>query len=83
MPIEFLADIEKRRFPLVVRTMAEVDKVRVLKAAEMLTAAIPPCAYEDDGTPHQSAAIVFGLTEGGARAVRERRSTASTSTGGP
>lgn len=70
MSLDYLAHLEKARFPLVVRRSHEVDTVRVLKAAELITASVPQgrlnAAFSDEGE-----AVVFGLTERGERVLRE------------
>lgn len=69
MPLDYLARLERARFPLLVRKASEVDKVRVLKAAEFITASVPleplNSAFGDEGE-----AVVFGLTERGELALR-------------
>ncbi|MFT4265623.1 MAG: hypothetical protein QM586_00125 [Xenophilus sp.] len=37
IPLEYLASIVEARFPLVVRRVGDVDSVRLLKAAELIT----------------------------------------------
>lgn len=69
MPLDYLARLESARFPLLVRTAADVDKVRVLKAAEFITASVPQgvlnAPFAEEGE-----AVVFGLTERGESALR-------------
>lgn len=69
MPLDYLARLERARFPLLVRKASEVDKVRVLKAAEYITASVPlgplNTAFGEEGE-----AVVFGLTERGEHALR-------------
>lgn len=69
MPLDYLARLEQARFPLLVRKASDVDKVRVLKAAEFITASVPlgplNTAFGEDGE-----AVVFGLTERGEHALR-------------
>lgn len=70
MPLDYLARLENARFPLLVRRASDVDKVRVLKAAEFITASVPQgplnTAFSDEGE-----AVIFGLTERGERALRD------------
>ncbi|MDQ7958500.1 MAG: hypothetical protein REJ24_14750 [Rhodocyclaceae bacterium] len=72
MSLDYLARIEKARFPLVVRHSHEVDSVRLLKAAELITASVPRgtlnLAFSTEGE-----AVVFGLTELGERVLRQSR----------
>lgn len=69
MSLDYLAKLEHAHFPLLVRKASDVDKVRVLKAAEVITASVPHgplnSAFGIDGE-----AVVFGLTERGERALR-------------
>jgi hypothetical protein len=69
MPLDYLARLERARFPLLVRKASDVDKVRVLKAAEYITASVPlgplNTAFGEEGE-----AVIFGLTERGESALR-------------
>ncbi|MFT3720011.1 hypothetical protein [Pseudorhodoferax sp.] len=69
MSLEYLARLENAHFPLLVRKASDVDQVRVLKAAECITASVPQgllnMPFEDVGE-----AVVFGLTERGERVLR-------------
>jgi len=42
MSMEFLRVIAEQKLPYVVHTPADIDRVRVLRAAELVTAFIPP-----------------------------------------
>ena len=72
MSLDFLASIEQSLFPLVVRKPRDVDNVRVLKAAELITASIPYGPL-NRGIGDDAEAVVFGLTERGELALRQRR----------
>jgi|GEM_PF-2036938 len=69
MSLEYLARLEKARFPLVVKQATDIDSVCLLKAAEMITASVAreprPAAVGED-----SHAVVFGITERGELALR-------------
>lgn len=69
MALDYLARLEHARFPLLVRQASDVDKVRVLKAAEFITASVPygplNTAFGEEGE-----AVIFGLTERGEQALR-------------
>ncbi len=69
MSLEYLASIGNAHFPLVVRTVRDIDNIRLLKAAEMVTASVSPAALNavDD---EEAQAVVFGLTERGELALR-------------
>ncbi|KQP22000.1 hypothetical protein [Pseudorhodoferax sp. Leaf267] len=69
MSLDYLAKLENAHFPLLVRTASEVDKVRVLKAAEVITASVPHGPLNTPMSP-EGEAVVFGLTERGERALR-------------
>lgn len=72
MSLEFLIRIARGRFPLVIRQRSEIDKVRLLKAAELITASIPSTplnSQADDAIE----AVVFGVTERGALVAREEK----------
>ncbi|WP_399683782.1 hypothetical protein [Xenophilus sp.] len=72
MSLEYLASIVKARFPLVVRRVSDVDNVRLLKAAELVTASVPQGPLNTpDGA--EAEAVVFGITERGELALRSRR----------
>lgn len=77
MSLQFLARIVNARFPLVVRLPTEVDTVRLLKAAELITASVAHAAA-DARSPakRQPEAVVFGLTERGELAAREAQAPA-------
>lgn len=75
MSLEFLTRIVHARFPLVVRRRDDVDKVRLLKAAELITASIPHGA-PNAGFGEEVEAVVFGVTERGELVAREARAPA-------
>jgi len=72
MSLEFLTRIARARFPLVIRRRSELDSVRLLKAAELITASVPDSAL-NSGFGDNVEAVVFGVTERGELAVREAR----------
>ncbi|MBP6893687.1 hypothetical protein ABIC63_000385 [Pseudacidovorax sp. 1753] len=69
MSLEYLARIEKERFPLAVRQTAEVDHVLLLKAAQLITASVPAVGPFGPGSARE--AVVFGITELGLRTLRQ------------
>ena len=71
MSLEYLSSIERSRFPLVVRKARDVDSVRLLKAAELITASIPYGPL-NRGLGDDAEAVVFGITERGECALRQR-----------
>lgn len=76
MSLEFLTRIVAHaRFPMVVRRSTDVDKVRLLKAAELITASVPR-SRENSGFGEDAEAVVFGVTERGELAVREAKAPA-------
>jgi hypothetical protein len=52
MSMEFLRTIAEQRLPYVVHTPADIDRLRVLRAAQLVTAFIPP-----SDRAHESRAI--------------------------
>lgn len=77
MSLEFLTRIVAHaRFPLVVRRSSDVDKVRLLKAAELITASVPRGRQNAGYGEDDAEAVVFGVTERGELAVREARAPA-------
>ena len=75
MSMEFLNRLVHARFPLVVRRRDDVDKVRLLKAAELITASVPHSAL-NSGFGEEAEAVVFGVTERGELVAREARAPA-------
>ncbi|MBJ2158475.1 hypothetical protein [Variovorax sp. IB41] len=51
MSMEFLRVISEQRLPYVIHTPADIDRLRVLRAADLVTAFIPP----SERTPHERA----------------------------
>lgn len=47
MSMEFLRVLSEQKLPYVIHTAADIDRLRVLRAAELVTAFIPP----SDRTP--------------------------------
>lgn len=71
MPMDYLRVLAQRnQFPLPVTDPGEIDKLRILSAAEMVEAILPPCPYE----PGQVAAItcITGLGRATLRAETAR-----------
>ena len=75
MTMEFLTRIVHARFPLVVRRSSEVDSVRLLKAAELITASVPRIPL-NSGFGDMAEAVVFGVTERGELVAREAKAPA-------
>jgi hypothetical protein len=69
MALDYLAQLERKQFPLLVRKASDVDKVRVLKAAEFITASVPRGPL-NGASSELGEAVVFGLTERGEHALR-------------
>lgn len=72
MSLDYLARIVHARFPLRVRRASEIDKVRLLKAAEFITASVARRSVRPDAEDEVDA-VVFGVTERGDLALREAR----------
>ncbi|WP_225784378.1 hypothetical protein [Xenophilus sp. Marseille-Q4582] len=76
MSMEFLNRlIRNARFPLVVRHRDDVDQVRLLKAAELITASVPRSPL-NSGFGDEAEAVVFGVTERGELVAREAKAPA-------
>lgn len=65
MPMELLAEIANKEFPLTVLDMPKIDKLRVLSAAGHLLVELPDIGVEEA----QQTALVLGLTPAGRTAL--------------
>jgi len=65
MSMEFLRVLSEQKLPYVVHTPADIDRLRVLRAAELVTAFIPPSAHApDERAIHQLAQVESITTKG-------------------
>ncbi|MDM0112875.1 hypothetical protein QTI66_12005 [Variovorax sp. J22R133] len=71
MPLEFLRQIAQEKLPLAVYAPADIDRLRVLRAADLVTALIPPAEPLEGGGQSHKAAQVLAITPRGRDALRD------------
>lgn len=69
MPMELLRHIAQQSLPYTVYAPAELDKLRVLRAAELVTAFIPPPEALPGGSESHKPAQVLAITAKGRKAL--------------
>jgi hypothetical protein len=69
MPMELLRQIAKQPLPYTIYAPAEIDKLRVLRAAELVTAFIPPAEALRHGCESHKPAQVLTITAKGRHAL--------------
>ena len=75
MSMEFLRVIAEQRLPYVIHTPADIDRLRVLRAAELVTAFIPPSAtHTPDDRAIRHLAQVDSITAKGKLALNKATS---------
>ena len=75
MSMEFLRVIAEQKLPYVVHTPADIDRVRVLRAAELVTAFIPPSSgHAPDERAIRHLAQVESITAKGMLALNKATS---------
>ncbi|MDP9606672.1 hypothetical protein ABL840_11865 [Variovorax sp. NFACC27] len=74
MSMEFLRAIAEQKLPYVIHTPADIDRVRVLRAAELVTAFIPPSDRAPDVRAIQQLAQVESITAKGRLALNKATS---------
>jgi hypothetical protein len=72
--MEFLRVIAEQKLPYVVHTPADIDRVRVLRAAELVTAFIPPSGRTPDDRAIRQLAQVESITAKGKLALNKATS---------
>ena len=72
MPMELLRQIAEEKLPFTVFAPADIDKLRVLRAAGLVTAFIPPVEEMRSGAEMQKAAQVLAITAKGIEALHGR-----------
>jgi hypothetical protein len=72
--MEFLRTIAEQRLPYVVHTPADIDRLRVLRAAELVTAFIPPSERASDSRAIRQLAQVESITVKGQLALNKATS---------
>ena len=68
MPMELLRHIAGQKLPYTVYAPAEIDKLRVLRAAELVSAFIPPAETLPCGESHKPAQVL-AITPKGHKAL--------------
>ncbi|MBU1360695.1 MAG: hypothetical protein KKC79_15615 [Gammaproteobacteria bacterium] len=78
MPIELLRQIAEQKLPLTIESPEDIDKLRVLRAAELLTVLIThpdslsdPDSPASSGNPEREVAKVLSITPKGREALRD------------
>lgn len=74
MSMEFLRAIAEQKLPYVIHTPADIDRVRVLRAAELVTAFIPPSDRASDVRAIRQLAQVESITAKGRLALNKATS---------
>jgi hypothetical protein len=69
MPMELLRHIAGQKLPYTVYAPAEIDKLRVLRAAELVSAFIPPAETLPCGESHKPAQVL-AITPKGKEALQ-------------
>ena len=72
MPMDCLQRIAERDLPCTVYDLGEIDNLRVLRAAGMIMAFLPPPDYLPRGATSQRPAQVLAITEKGREALKGR-----------
>lgn len=76
MPMEFLRQLAGQELPLALYAPADIDRLRVLRAANLVEALIPPVETLEGGAQVHKAAQVLCITPLGRKALaRETEST--------
>ncbi len=71
MPMELLRQLEGCRMPVAVREPADIDKLRVLRAAGLVVALFPVSARALEPAGEPGAALVLALTRQGREALAQ------------
>jgi len=74
MSMEFLRVIAEQRLPFVIHTPADIDRLRVLRAAELVTAFIPPSDRAPGARAIRQLAQVESITAKGKLALNKATS---------
>jgi hypothetical protein len=74
MSMEFLRVLSEQKLPYVVHTPADIDRLRVLRAAQLVTAFIPPSDRASDARAIRQLAQVESITVKGQLALNKATS---------
>lgn len=69
MPLDYLRKVQNATLPLEVVSMADIDLLRVLRAAGYVEAAIPKPSKGRDTYGHQGPAFLLRITDEGRTAL--------------
>ena len=76
MPMELLRRLASQELPTALYAPADIDCLRVLRAAELVAALIPPVETMEGGAQIHKAAQVLCITPKGRRALADEAETA-------
>ncbi len=74
MSMEFLRVLAEQKLPYVLHTPADIDRLRVLRAAQLVTAFIPPSDRASDSRAIRQLAQVESITVKGRLALNKATS---------
>lgn len=72
MPFQFLSRLCGTLLPARFEDPEDIHKLRVLRAAELVVADIPPTVYASSSTGYAFGAVAFSVTAQGHSAIRSR-----------
>ncbi|HYP70897.1 MAG TPA: hypothetical protein VEP93_08410 [Variovorax sp.] len=75
MPMELLRRLVNQELPVALYAPADIDRLRVLRAADLVEALIPPVEILEGGAHVHKAAQVLCVTPKGRRALSEHDET--------
>ena len=76
MPMELLKRLADMDLPVALYAPADIDRLRVLRAADLVAALIPPVETLEGGAQIHKAAQVLCITPKGRRALADEAETA-------
>ena len=76
MPMELLRRLAGQALPVALYAPAHIDRLRVLRAADLVAALIPPVETLEGGAQGDKAAQVLCITEKGRRALADETEVA-------
>ena len=71
MPMELLRRLASQELPAAIYAPSDIDRLRVLRAAELVDALIPPVETLEGGAQVHKAAQVLSITSKGRRALAD------------
>lgn len=76
MPMELLRRLASQELPVALYAPADIDRLRVLRAADLVAALIPPVETLEGGAQVHKAAQVLCITPKGRRALEDETEAA-------